>query len=119
LPKVFWLYALFVFITTVGFVSFALVGFHLKKYGILHDAYIPLLYAAAIGAVDAIAGLAMGKLYDKLNNRSGNHNSGLVLLLAIPITSALVPIFIFSKTLGFIIVGTVLLVLAWGCRKSL
>jgi len=108
LPKVFWLYALFVFITTAGFVNFALVGFHLKKHGILKDAYIPLLYATAIGGVDAIAGLVVGKLYDRLNKGSGNHKSGLVLLLAIPVSSALVPIFIFSKTLGLIIVGIVL-----------
>ncbi|MDY6826985.1 MAG: MFS transporter [Bacillota bacterium] len=117
LPKVFWLYALFVFITTIGFISFALVGFHLKKYGILNDAYIPLLYAVAMGAVDAIAGLAIGKLYDKLNKRSGNHKRGLVLLLAIPISAALVPIFIFSKTLAFIIVGTVLFGFGMGLQE--
>jgi len=117
LPKVFWLYALFVFITTVGFVSFALVGFHLKKYGILNDAYIPLLYAVAMGAIDAIVGLAVGKMYDKLNKRSGNHKSGLVLLLAIPISAALVPIFVFSKTLVFIIVGTVLFGFGMGLQE--
>jgi len=117
LPKVFWLYALFVFITTVGFISFALVGFHLKKYGILNDAYIPLLYATAMGAVDAIVGLAVGKLYDKLNKRSGNHKSGLVLLLVIPISAALVPIFIFSKTLAFIIFGAVLFGFGMGLQE--
>jgi len=117
LPKVFWLYALFVFITTVGFVSFALVGFHLKKYGILNDAYIPLLYAVAIGAVDAIVGLVAGKMYDKLNKRSGNHKSGLVLLLAIPISATIVPIFIFSKTLAFIIVGTALFGFGMGLQE--
>ena len=117
LPKVFWLYALFVFITTVGFISFALVGFHLKEYGILNDAYIPLLYAVAIGGVDAIVGLAVGKLYDKINKRSGNHKSGLVLLLAIPISAALIPIFIFSKTLVFIIIGTVLFGFGMGLQE--
>lgn len=117
LPKVFWLYALFVFITTTGFVNFALVGFHLKKYGILNDAYIPLLYAGAMGAVDAIVGLVMGKIYDKLNKLSGNHKSGLILLLAIPISAAFIPIFIFSKTLAFIIVGTVLFGFGMGLQE--
>jgi len=117
LPKVFWLYVLFVFITSVGFINFALVGFHLKKYGILNDAYIPLLYATAIGAVDAIAGLFIGKLYDKLNRHSGNYKSGLILLLAIPISAALVPIFIFSKSLAFIIIGTVLFGFGMGLQE--
>lgn len=117
LPKVFWLYALFVFITSLGFISFALVGFHIKKYSILNDAYIPLLYALAMGAVDAIVGLVAGKIYDKLNKRSGNHKSGLVLLLAIPISAALVPIFIFSKTLAFIIIGAVLFGFGMGLQE--
>jgi len=116
LPKVFWLYALFVFITSLGFISFALVGFHLKKHGILNDTYIPLLYAVAMG-VDAIVGLAVGKLYDKINKRSGIHKSGLVLLLAIPISAAIVPIFIFSQTLVFIIVGTVLFGFGMGLQE--
>jgi len=117
LPKVFWLYALFVFITTVGFVSFALVGFHLKKFSLLNDAYIPLLYAVAIGGVDAIVGLAVGKMYDKLNKQKGNHTRGLVLLLAIPISAALVPFFIFSRTLIFIIIGTVFFGFGMGLQE--
>jgi len=117
LPKVFWLYALFVFISTVGFVSFALVGFHLKKFSLLNDAYIPLLYAVAIGGVDAIVGLAVGKMYDKLNKQKGNHTRGLVLLLAIPISAALVPFFIFSRTLIFIIIGTVFFGFGMGLQE--
>jgi len=117
LPKVFFLYALFVFISTLGFVSFALVGFHLKKHNILNDAYIPLLYALTMGAVDAIFGLVAGKIYDKLNKRSGNQKSGLVLLLAIPVSAALIPIFIFSDKLVYVIIGTVLFGFGMGLQE--
>jgi len=117
LPRAFYLYAFFVFITTLGFVNFALIGFHLKKHGILKDAYIPLLYATAIGAIDALAGLFAGKLYDRLNQKSGDHKSGWVLLLAIPIFSALIPICVFSKSLIFIMAGIVLFGLCVGLQE--
>ncbi len=117
LPRVFWFYALFVFITGIGFVNFALVGFHLKKCGILNDAYIPLLYAGAMGAVDAVAGLVVGKLYDRLNKHQENQKNGLVLLLAVPLSAALVPVFIFSNTLAFVMVGTILFGFGMGLQE--
>ena len=109
LSRVFWLYTLFTFITTMGFCSFILIAFHFKYTNALSDAQIPLFYAIAMG-IDAAAALTIGKLYDIAKKKSGNQNGGLNLLLAIPIISLLIPFFVFSRNLNLIIVG----MLCWG-----
>jgi hypothetical protein len=57
---VFWLYTLFGFVTTFGFVNFVLIGYHIKVQAILPDAVIPLLYAIAMG-IDAVMAIVIGK----------------------------------------------------------
>ncbi len=117
LPKIFWLYTIFVFVTTAGFTQFALIGFHLKKHSVLNDAYIPFLYAVAIGGIDAVVGLVIGKLYDKAKGKNDNQNKGLLFLVIIPIVFAFIPIFIFSKSLLFIIAGTVFYGIGLGLQE--
>lgn len=109
LSKIFWLYTLFTFITTTGFCSFILIAFHFKFTGILSDAQIPLFYAIAMG-IDAVAALGIGKLYDIFKHRHDNQNAGLNLLIVIPLLTAFMPFFVFSKSINFIIIG----VLCWG-----
>lgn len=109
LSRLFWLYTLFTFVTTLGFCSFILLAFHFKSANILSDAQIPLYYAIAMG-VDGVAALSIGKLYDVAKSRSNNHNAGLNLLVAIPLITLLMPLFAFSKNHIFIIIG----VLCWG-----
>jgi len=118
LSKSFWLYVLFVFITTTGFISFALVGFHLKKLGIANDAAIVLLYAAAM-AVDAIFGLLAGRMYDRMKTNSKYNNGGLFVLLAIPILAAFIPLLVFSSTLALIIFGVALFGLVLGIQETI
>ncbi|MFA6610719.1 MAG: MFS transporter, partial [Candidatus Omnitrophota bacterium] len=109
LSKVFWLYTIFTFVTTAGFCSFILIAFHFKSSGILSDSQIPLFYAIAMG-IDALAALAIGKLYDMLKESSGARDAGLNLLIVIPVISLLIPFFAFSLNLHLVIVG----VLFWG-----
>jgi len=109
LSKVFWLYTLFTFITTMGFCSFIIIAFHFKSSGILSDVQIPLFYAIAMG-IDAVAALAIGKSYDILKNKRNNQNAGLSLLIVIPLVSLLIPFFVFSSRFSLIIVG----MLCWG-----
>jgi len=94
------------------------VGFHLKKLGIMSDASIALLYAVAM-AIDAVFGLAAGKMYDRLKTSSKNNNSGLFVLLAIPILAAFIPLFVFSSTLMLIISGVVLFGLVIGVQETI
>jgi len=118
LPKSFWFYVVFVFITTLGFISFALVGFHLKKLGIINDASIALLYAGAM-AIDAAFGLVAGRTYDRLKASTKRTNAGFFVLLAIPILAAFMPLFVFSKTLALIIVGIVIFGLVVGVQETI
>lgn len=107
--RVFWMYTLFTFVTTLGFSSFILLAFHFKSAGILSDAQIPLYYAIAMG-IDAVAALSVGKLYDVMKSRKDNHNAGLNLLIIIPFMTLLAPLFAFSQNHIFVIIG----VLCWG-----
>ena len=68
LSKTFWLYTVFSFVTTIGFVNFALIGYHLKANNLLSDAQIPLFYMIAM-AVDAVIALIIGKIYDRLKTK--------------------------------------------------
>lgn len=94
LSKVFWLYVVFVFVTTMGFVSFALMGFHFKETGLVPDAQIPLFYGLGM-AVDAGVALLIGRTYDKLKER-GSSRSGLLTLVAAPVISILIPVLAFA-----------------------
>ena len=116
--KVFWLYTLFIFVTTFGFVNFALIGYHLKVHNILTDAYIPLLYAVAMG-VDAIMAILVGKAYDNMKNKRKNENAGLFVLLVIPILSAFIPLLAFSMSYELIIISMVLWGLVMGAHETI
>ncbi|MEW6067003.1 MAG: MFS transporter [Nitrospirota bacterium] len=100
LPKIFWLYALFIFLSVAGFANFQIISYHFKVKSIVTDAQIPLLYAIAMG-VDGLAALIIGKAYDKI---------GLKVLITIPLLTIAIPIFAFSYNYSFAVTG----VLLWG-----
>lgn len=114
LSRIFWLYALFSFLSTAGFCSFVLIAFHFKSSGLLSDAGIPLFYAIAMG-VDAVTALAVGKSYDILKAKAANNYAGLNLLIVIPAASILIPLFVFSARLGLVVIG----VLCWGLTMGI
>ena len=109
LSRTFWLYLLFSFVTTIGFVNFALIGYHLKAHNILSDAQIPLFYMIAM-AVDAVIALIIGKMYDRLKTRRKNNKAGLIALIIIPLFSLFIPFFAFSMNYIFILIS----VIVWG-----
>lgn len=109
LTKVFWIYTAFTLVATVGFVNFALLGYHFKAKNILNDAQIPLFYAIAM-AIDGVAALAIGKIYDVIKDKSKNDKAGLLVLMSIPILSALIPLFAFSASIAAVVAS----MLIWG-----
>jgi len=115
--KIFWLYTLFSFVTTFGFVNFALIGYHLKVHNIFSDAYIPLLYAIAMG-IDAVMALAIGKTYDVLKNKKNNNNAGLFVLLVIPLLTMFIPLLAFSMNYKFIIISMILWGMVMGAHET-
>ncbi|MCM8791280.1 MAG: MFS transporter [Candidatus Omnitrophica bacterium] len=109
LPRIFWLYTAFTFVSTTGFVNAVLVGYHFKIKGMFADAFIPLLYAIAMAA-DAIAAIVIGKAYDIFKNRRPGKTGGLSVLIAIPILTMMMMPCVFSGSQALAIFGMVL----WG-----
>ncbi|MCL6591942.1 MAG: MFS transporter [Firmicutes bacterium] len=105
LPKIFWYYALFTFVSVLGFVHFSVISYHFMARSILSESFIPTLYAIAM-AVDGIFALLIGKFYDKI---------GLASLILIPVLTLPVALLGFSLSPAFAIVSIIL----WGCVMSI
>lgn len=118
LMRTFWLYCFFTFVTTLGFLNFAIIGFHLKVNNIVTDAQIPLMYALAM-AVDAVIGLAIGKWYDWIKIRLNNEHAGLLLLIMLPLLTAPLPLLTLSGHLTMIISGVVLWGVVMGTHETI
>lgn len=63
--KGFWIYLLAAIFIAAAYADFPLIAFHFKKTHLMADATIPIFYAVAM-ASDALASLALGKLFDKI-----------------------------------------------------
>ncbi|MHA1506186.1 MAG: MFS transporter [Candidatus Asgardarchaeia archaeon] len=105
LPRVFWLYTLFILVSISGFSNFQLVSYHFKFRSVVPEDQIPLLYALAMG-VDAIAALFVGKMYDKI---------GLSSLFMAPLFTLFIPLVVFSQDYVLAVFG----VLLWGITMAI
>jgi len=118
LSKVFWIYTVFTFVTTLGFANFALIGFHFKAAHVLTDAQIPLFYALAMG-VDAVAALGIGRAYDIFKARHDNEKAGLVTLIVIPLFSLFIPAFVFSTNFSLALTGAIIWGIVMGAHETI
>lgn len=107
-PRVFWVYVASVACLGLGFADFALIAFHLKTASVVTDSWIPVLYALAM-AVDGLAALALGKLFDRW---------GLALLIGVPVLSCLFAPLTFSRSAAAVVAGTVLWGVGMGAQES-
>ncbi|MEU2930053.1 MFS transporter [Streptomyces sp. NPDC007251] len=108
LPRTFWTYAGFTAATTTGFATFGVLSYHLVERHLLSAAWVPVLYAAAM-AVDAVAALATGWLYDRFGPR---------VLLALPVLTAAVAALAFTDTLAVAVAGSLVWGAAMGIQES-
>ncbi|MGC8852619.1 MAG: MFS transporter [Hydrogenobacter sp.] len=93
----------------MGYADFALLAYHLKQGISIPDGWIPIVYAVAMG-VDAIFALLFGILFDRIGFYA--------LMLGIFIASAY-PLFAFSSSLTFVVLGIVLWGLGMGIQESI
>jgi MFS family permease len=100
LPRAFWLYTAFSFLSVAGFANFQLISFHFKTQSIVSDIQIPIFYAIAM-VVDAVVAPVIGKTYDRV---------GLSSLVAVPVLTIPLPFFAFSHSYAFAVLGVIL----WG-----
>ncbi|MGV9356260.1 MFS transporter [Streptomyces misionensis] len=108
LPRAFWTYAAFTAVTTSGFAPFGVLSYHLVERHLLAAAWVPVLYAAAM-AVDAVAALATGWLYDRI---------GPGVLVALPVLTAAVAALAFTGTVAVAAAGSLVWGAAMGIQES-
>ncbi|WP_299928611.1 MFS transporter [uncultured Nocardioides sp.] len=104
LPREFFRYAVAASLTTGALVTFGIIGYHLTVDGLLPVAAVPVVYAAAM-AVEAVAALAVGSVFDHAGPR---------VLLLVPVLVALVPALALGPTLVAVLAG----VIAWGVAQG-
>lgn len=100
LPRIFWIYTVFIIVTVIGFANFQIISYHLKVGSVVPDFEIPLFYAVAMG-VDGLVALLVGRAYDKIGMRT---------LIAIPLLTIPIPLLAFTQSYLFALAGVVL----WG-----
>ena len=100
----FFRYALAASLTTGALVTFGIIGYHLTVEGIVPVAAVPIVYAAAM-AVEAVAALLVGTVYDRTGPR---------VLLLVPVLVALVPALALGPALVAVLAGVV----AWGVAQG-
>ena len=100
----FFRYAIAASLTTGALVTFGIIGYHVTVEGLLPVAAVPLVYAAAM-AVEAVAALVVGSVYDRAGPR---------VLLVVPVLVALVPALALGSALLAVLAGVV----AWGFAQG-
>jgi MFS family permease len=118
ITRLFWIYNAFSFFAAFGLVSFAIIGYHFKAKNVISDAMIPVFYAVAM-AVDGAAAYVIGTLYDKVKEKYKHHGGGLVTLIVIPLLSAFIPFFAFTKSPVLAFVSAVLFGMVMGCHETI
>jgi MFS family permease len=109
LKREFWIYMSAVALIAAGFADFALIAFHLARAGGVPQQWIPILYALAM-AVDALAALVFGRLYDRVGRRA--------LVLAAFLSAWFAPL-VFMGSVGAALVGIVLWGIGMGAQESI
>jgi hypothetical protein len=100
LPRSFYLLTLSCALATFGLLTFGVLSFHLVADGLLDLAWVPVVYAGAMGA-EAASALTTGFVFDRVGGAT---------LVALPPLVALVPFLAFSSSPALAIAG----ILVWG-----
>jgi MFS family permease len=108
LTRPFWLYLTAAGLMAAGFADFPLIAFHFGNAGVAPGAWIPLLYALAMG-VDAVAALGFGRLFDRWGIPS--------LILAAILSAAAAPL-LFLGGARAAVAGVVLWGIGLGAQES-
>ncbi len=109
LGRPFWVYLAAAALVAAGYADFPLIAFRLKQEAIVSEAWIPALYAVAMG-VDAVAALVFGRLFDR-------HGLS-VLAVAVVVSAAFVPL-VFLGGFALVVVGMALWGIGMGAQESI
>ncbi len=107
--RAYWVYLTAVALIAAGYVDFPLIAFHFQKSSIISPAWIPLLYAVAMG-VDAVAALIFGRLFDR---------KGVSAVVIVAVLSAFFAPLVFWGGLSMAVVGMTLWGIGMGAQESI
>ena len=106
----FWFYIVGISLFAFGFLGFPLITMHVLKAGLLSETTLPLIYAGAM-AVDAVAALIFGWLYDKY---------GLDILMLSTLLAAPFALFVFfAQSAAMLYLGVALWGIGMGAQESI
>jgi len=109
LPQAFWLYMVAAGLVAMGFADFPLMAYHFEQEAIFSATIIPIAFAIAM-AVDALAALLFGGLFDRIGIRA--------LVISIVFSAGFAP-FAFLGGSGGAITGVVLWGIGMGAQESI
>jgi len=109
LGRAYWLYLVAAALVAAGYADFPLIAFRLQKEGLAPAAWVPVLYAIAMG-VDALAALAFGKLFDRF---------GLPVLAVVVVASSAFAPLVFLGGFPLVVAGMVCWGIGMGAQESI
>ncbi len=107
--RAYWIYMVAATCFAAGFADFALISYHFQKTAVVAADIVPIYYAVAM-AMGAVAGLLLGKLFDRF---------GIAMLLIGFLLSALAPPLLFLGGARLALAGMVLWGIGMGAQGSL
>lgn len=99
-----YVYLVFVFLTSLGFVSFPIISYHAVNVKLLNDTFVPLIYSLVM-ILDAMVAIPIGILYDRI---------GVKIMAVLPILITISVGFGLSNSLVLLVIGLIL----WGVIMS-
>lgn len=106
--KVYWIYIIAVSCVAAGYVDFPLIAYHFKREALIADAWIPVVFAAAMASA-GISALTSGKLYD---------TKGLsVLIFSTGLAALFAPLVFLDNTI-LAVIGVILWGIGLGAQES-
>jgi len=109
LTRAFWLYTISAAMLGFGFADFSLMAFHFARTGVLSAAFVPVFYAAAMGA-SAAGALLFGLLFDR---------RGMIVLIPSVLLGTISAPLVFLGHAATALIGTILWGLALGTQNAL
>jgi MFS family permease len=109
LSRAYWIYLGAAALIAAGYADFPLIAYHFEKAAVVPGAWIPVLYAVAMGT-DAVAALILGPLFDRI---------GLRTMLGATVMSALTPPLAFLGGADAAVVAMLLWGVGVGAQESI
>lgn len=109
LGRAYWLYLVAAALVAAGYADFPLVAYRLQKEAIVSAAWVPILYAIAMG-IDGLAALVFGRLFDRF---------GLSVLAAVVVFSAAFAPLVFLGGFPLVLAGMVCWGIGMGAQESI